>query len=333
MRRRDLVLGTAFLLTACATGIGPPAPEGPTDASLQVDRDRSPDEIITLWPDAPPGGIPEGLVEDVIERESDLGLRDRARLNITHPTLSMFHPKAPGRSSLLIIPGGGYERVVVDKEGYESARWFSLHGITTYVLSYRLPHQGWQAGPDTPLQDAQRAMRLIRDRSVAAKGEPDRIMVMGFSAGGHVAGSLATRFDADTYAPVDAADRWSARPDAATLVYPVATLRLPHTHDATRRNMLGDSPSENDLRKYSIESGPAKNAPPTLFLHASDDTAVPVENSLLAYAAFRRAGVEASLHVFSRGGHGFGLRGIDDLPVRIWPELVLHWGQAHGTFD
>ena len=299
---------------------------------LLVDIDRQPDETIRLWPDGPPGGVPDGLEQHYVSRDNAYGLADRALYEITDPAMAVFKPEHPDGSALLLIPGGGYNLVVVEKEGYEGARWFSRHGTTVYVLSYRLPHQGWAAGPDTPLQDAQRAMRIIRARAGETGVDPSRVMVMGFSAGGHLAGSLTTRFAADVYPQVDAADSLSARPDASVLVYPVITLSQPYTHGSTSRNMIGADPDESDLATYSIESSVPEDTPPVFILHAADDHVVPVENALMAYDAFRKAGAKVSLHVFEHGGHGFGMRGIDADPLHAWPGLVRDWGVSEGIF-
>lgn len=302
-------------------------------SSLLVDLDRAPDAIIPIWPNQPPGGIPEDLNEHFVERENMFNLRDRAILEVTEPRLSMFKPEHPDGSAILLIPGGGYKHVVVEKEGFEGARWFNRQGATVYVLYYRLPHQGWAGGPDTPLQDAQRAIRLIRSRAQLDGIDPNRVVAMGFSAGGHLAGSLVTRFDKETYAPVDATDKLSARPDAGVLVYPVITLTEPYTHPSTSQNMVGEGASLAQQSEYSVEHATPSNMPPIFILHTSDDRAVPVENSLLAYRAFKDAGTDVSLHIFHNGGHGFGFRGIDDVPAGQWPHLVMKWGEDRGMFQ
>ena len=299
---------------------------------LIVDPDRGPDEVIDLWPGVPPGGIPQDLSEHFVERDNAYGLPDRAIWDITRPRLSVFKPEEPDGSAILLIPGGGYRYVVVEKEGYEGARWFNRQGATVYVLFYRLPHQGWAGGPDAPLQDAQRAIRVIRAQADENGIDPNRVMVMGFSAGGHLAGSLLTRFDKTTYAPSDAVDQLSARPDAGVLVYPVITLTDPYTHGSTRQNMVGDGASLAEELAFSVEHEPPSDMPPVFLLHTSDDAAVPVENSLMAYSAFKRAGTAVSLHVFNEGEHGFGMRGIDDAPVGVWPEIVMAWGRDHKIF-
>lgn len=321
------LLGLMCLIWFFASGFSQ-AQYGP----LIADLDRGPDEIVDLWSGGPPSGIPQDLNEHFVERGNPYGLPDRAIRDVTRPRLSVFKPEEPDGSAILLIPGGGYRHVVVEKEGYESARWFNRKGATVYVLFYRLPHQGWAGGPDTPLQDAQRAIRVIRAQADENGIDPNRVMVMGFSAGGHLGGSLLTRFDKTTYDPEDAVDQLSARPNAGVLVYPVITLTDPHTHGSTRQNMVGDRASLAEELAFSVEHEPPSDMPPVFLLHASDDTAVPVENSLMAFSAFKRAGTSVSLHVFETGGHGFGMRGIDDAPVGVWPELVMAWGRDQKIF-
>lgn len=341
--RRVLTPGmAAYLYTGAVVGIRQLGDEpldliisfplAPKPVSHIVDVERGPDLEIELWPGGAPGGEGVTLDEHVVDRDNPFGLVDRAAHDVTRPTLSVFKPQKPDGSAILIIPGGGYRWVVIDKEGFEGARWFSRQGATIYVLKHRLPHQGWAAGPDTPLQDAQRAMRVIRSRSVEDGIDPARVLVMGFSAGGHVAGSLATRFDAVVYPPQDTLDTTSARPDAAVLVYPVVTMKAGAAHAGSRANLIGDAPTDDLVSTYSLETAPPPDTPPTLIIHAADDASVPVENASLMFAALRRAGVPVSLHIFERGGHGFGLRGIENDPRAAWPNLVMDWGREQGVF-
>jgi acetyl esterase/lipase len=240
MDRRS-VLALSGALAACSTPAGAPPPPA---TGLLVDGDRQPDEDIELWPNGAPGGERVTLNEHIVHRQNPFNLVDRAAHEVTRPILSRFNAGTPDGSALLIIPGGGYSWVVIDKEGYEGARWFARRGVTTYVLRYRLPHQGWAAGPDTPLQDAQRAVRIVRARAAQDGVDPRRLTVMGFSAGGHVAGIVAARFGARVYEPIDAADELSAKPDLSALIYPVITMRAPHAHAGSRRNLLGETPTE-----------------------------------------------------------------------------------------
>src|SRR3712207_3665648 len=156
-----------------------------------------------------------------------------------------------------------YRWVVIDKEGYEMARWLAEQGVTAFVLFYRLPHEGWSAGPDTPLSDAQRALRLIRHREAAYGLDPGRVCAMGFSAGGHLCADLLTRFDANVYAPVDAADRLPARPDLAAPIYPVVSMTLPTAHAGSRKNLIGEDASPERERAHSPHLNMRSDAPPT----------------------------------------------------------------------
>lgn len=291
---------------------------------------RNPDDVVLLWPEGVPGGVPSGLKEHLVYRDNPFGLLDRAAHDVTAPSLSIFRPARPDGSAILIIPGGGYKWVVVDKEGFEGARVFSARGATVYVLRYRLPHQGWQAGPNAPLQDAQRAMRVIRSRASSDGIDAARVMVMGFSAGGHVAGTLAMQFDRATGSGAD--ESLSARPDAAALVYPVATMKRPFAHEGSRLCLIGETPSDTDVVSWSLESMVRSDMPPVFLMHAQDDDAVPVENSLVLYEALRAKDCQVAMHLFETGGHGFGLRGIAGTPLEEWPDLIGGWGRAKDIF-
>lgn len=322
--RRAFIAASAAPLAACASA-------GAGDKSaLLVDLDRAPDLEIELWPNGAPGGENVALTEHYVERENPFHLPDRAAYDVTRPTLTLFRSPNPDGSAILISPGGGYNYVVVEKEGFEGARYFNRLGATVYVLKYRLPQQGWAAGPDTPLQDAQRAMRVIRARAAEDGIDPARVTVMGFSAGGHVAGSLATRFSANVYDAVDDADTLSARPDGAALVYPVATMDAAFAHMGSRDNLIGDHPSAALVEKYSLEANPPADAPPVWQLHATDDETVPVENSLFLYRALKDRNIPVAMHIFEKGGHGFGMRGIEGTPLGAWPQLFWRWTKAHG---
>lgn len=320
----------ALSLTACAPQAKPVT--DPVANTLLVDPGRAPDEVLPLWPDGAPGGTAVQLTEHVETRMDPQNVPYDSAVDVTRPTLSVFRAAHPDGSAVLVVPGGGYSLVVVDHEGWESARWFSQHGPTVYVMTYRMPHQGWSAGPDTPLQDAQRAIRVIRARAEQDGIDPARVMVMGFSAGGHLAGSLAMRFDEQVYAPIDAADGLSARPDAAALIYPVVTMREPYVHMGSRKNLIGESPTPAMIARYSLETAPPAGTPPMLLIHAGDDPAVPVQNSIGLYEALQKARIPVALHLFEQGGHGFGMRGLDAGPLHLWPQLVLDFGMAHGVF-
>ncbi|MBU4433873.1 MAG: alpha/beta hydrolase [Alphaproteobacteria bacterium] len=289
-----------------------------------------PTETIELWPAGPPGGEAVTAAEAVIERGDPKGLRDRALVHTRKPILTVFRPKTPNGAAVLLAPGGGYERVVLDKEGYETARWLADRGYTAFVLFYRLPGDGWAAGPDTPLQDAQRGIRLVRARAAAMGFSPDRVAIMGFSAGGHVAGSLTVRFAAKVYDWVDAADDLSARPDLSALIYPVITMDPTFMHAGSRKQLLGPNPTSEQIALYSPDKQVAADLPPVFLLHAADDPSVPVTNTLAMFSALRAKAIPTEMHVFEEGGHGFGLRFTQGKPVAAWPTLFEAFAQRHG---
>ncbi len=296
---------------------------------------REPDAEIAIWGDSvAPGseGLATRLIESITERSPTPELiRDRYAVGITRPRLLVFRPERPNGSALLLLPGGGYQRVVIDKEGIESAERFNEAGVTVFILLYRLPAEGHVQSRDVPLQDAQRAMRLIRSGVVDASIDPDRLGVMGFSAGGHLAGSLSTRFDASSYVSRDAIDDVPARPDFTVLAYPVARMRGPAVHEGSRERLMGAGPDDETLDRYDLVAAARPDAPPLFLFHAADDEAVPLDNSLDVFAANRALGIPAELHVFAEGGHGFGIRFAEGLPVEAWPDLVLAW-MARGGF-
>lgn len=312
------------LLAALSTGLATRA------NTLPATEPSSPDDVLELWPNGAPGAADDPPRETIVERSTDARLRDRAVTGITNPHLHVFRPVSPNGAAVLVMPGGGYQRVVIDKEGYEIGRWLSARGYTVFVLFYRLPGDGWDAGPDVSLSDAQRAMRLIRSRAAAFDIEATRVVAMGFSAGGHVSTSLATRYDAQTYVAVDSADGLSARPLAAAHIYPVVSMSAPVAHQGSRRNLLGDDPSPALEHEYSSQNNVTAETPPCFLLHAEDDASVSVENSLEFRAALKASGVFVETHLFTHGGHGFGLRKAAGKPVAIWPELFVKWAGSVG---
>ena len=296
---------------------------------LTLAADEAPVEALRLWPDAAPGGEAVTVTPEVVERSTDPAFHDRIAKHTRDPLLTVVRPARSNGVSMLLIPGGGYRWAVVDKEGMDCAHVFAGMGYTCYVLRYRLPADGWAAGSDAPLQDAQRALRLVRAHAASEGREADRTVVLGASAGGHLAGLLGARPD-DTYAPVDAADAHTHRPDALILLYPVATLTDPHAHAGSRRELLGESPAPDRVAAYSLEQMDWAGAAPTFLLHAMDDAAVPVENSLMLSATLRQSRVPVEVHLFEEGGHGFGIRLIEGRPAAAWPDLVQGWLARRG---
>jgi acetyl esterase/lipase len=327
--RRTALLGTLALGLAARAGAQAPPPATPDSPHLAA---REPTETIELWPKGAPGAPAALPVETVRERSKDPAYNDRYVFGIARPRMAVFRPARSNGAAVLIAPGGGYSWVVVDKEGYEMARWLAGRGVTVFVLFYRLPHEGWAAGPDTPLQDSQRAIRLIRHRAGRYGVDRKRICAMGFSAGGHVCADLLARFSARVYEPADAADRLSARPDLAAPIYPVVSMTPPQAHSGSRKNLVGENASAERERAHSPHLHVPADAPPTFLLHAEDDASVPVENSLLLRGALLARKVPVETHLFADGGHGFGLRLARGKTVEGWQEIFWAWALKKGLF-
>lgn len=322
-RRGTLGALTGGLLTSLLAGAAV-AKAKPEKAPMD------PTEVLPLWPGDPPGSAGVTVVETVVDRTVAGGLRDRAVTHTRKPTLTVFRPTKPNGAAVVLMPGGGYERVVTDKEGFETARWLADRGYTCFVLLYRLPGDGWGAGPDAPLQDSQRAVRLVRSKSAAMRFDPARVAIMGFSAGGHLAASLTTRFDAKVYDRIDAADDLSARPDLSCLMYPVVSMADGPVHGGSRKQLLGVSPTAERITAYSPDQTVTGHEPPVILVHAADDKTVPVANSLMMFTALKAKAIPTEMHVFEEGGHGFGLRSIEGKPVAAWPTLFETFAKRHG---
>jgi pectinesterase len=261
---------------------------------------------IVLWPDGAPGAVGTEPV-DV-------------------PTLTPYLPlkeKATG-AAVLICPGGGYGHLA-DHEGAPVAEWLNSIGITAFVLKYRL---GPRYHHPAPLQDAARAIRTIRARAADWKIDPERIGILGFSAGGHLASTIATHFDSGKRNANDPIERVSSRPNLAILIYPVITMRE-KTHAGSKMNLLGDNPSAELVALLSNEEQVTKDTPPTFLVHTLTDPGVPVENTLMFAAALRKAAVPFEMHLYERGPHGFGLGGNDPI-LSTWPARCADWLRVHG---
>jgi len=321
LSRRSL-LGAAAVTAATA---GPAMAQNAGGAVAPAD----PTEVVQLWPNGAPGGENVTVTPIVPERSTDPAFHDRYAQYTTDPILTVMRPERPNGAALLLIPGGGYRWAVLDKEGFDVARVFAAAGVTCFILRYRLPADGWAAGPNAPLQDAQRALRLIRAHAADYGIDPARIASLGASAGGHLAGLLAARSDT-TYEAVDAADEVSHRPDLNILLYPVATMADPFVHAGSRLQLLGASPDPMLITQWSLERREWSGAAPTVLIHALDDASVPPENSLQLLAALRASAVVSEAHLFQEGGHGFGIRLIAGKPAAVWPELVQAFGRRNG---
>lgn len=245
------------------------------------------------------------------------------------PLLTPYLPpegRANG-TAVVIFPGGGYRGLSMEKEGSDIANWLAGNGVTAFVVRYRL-------GPvyhhPVMLGDAQRAIRIVRSRASEWGVDPRRLGIIGFSAGGHLASTAGTHYDAGAASSGDAIERASSRPDFMLLLYPVITMaRDSFVHRGSRTNLLGADPSPELVRLLSNELQVTRDTPPTFLVHSTDDKTVPVENSLLFYQALRTAGVPAEMHVFEYGGHGYGLAPTDPV-LGAWATLGESWMRRHG---
>ena len=277
--------------------------------------------VIPLWPEGVPNAKtdlgPEKFVEGRIS-------------NVSVPTLTVHSPAVdrPNGTAVIICPGGGYGLLSNEREGVQYANWLSTLGVRPFILKSRLAEFGHPA----PLQDVLRAVRIVRSRAAEFKINPDRIGVMGSSAGGHLAASSGTLFDHGAGKTGAALDAEKARPDFLILMYPVITMRDPAAHAGSRKNLLGATPSSELLHLMSLEEQVTANTPPTLLIHTQEDQSVPVENSILFYQALTRAHVPAEMYLFERGEHGMGMR--DGLGTASnWHKRAEEWLDARGLLD
>jgi acetyl esterase/lipase len=286
-------------------------------------------QTITLpvWTGSIPGALNSQTVrEDTITLENG---QKRVR-RVTNPTVAVFLPAKPNNGAAIIIcPGGGYERLAYDHEGMDIAKKLNEYGIAGIVLKYRLPNDTIMDKKENgPLADAQEAMRVVRRHAKEWNLNPDKIGIAGFSAGGHLASTLSTQFNK----PVYQADSISARPSFAILVYPVITMKTPLTHAGSRKRLLGNNPSDEICQLFSNEMQVTTDTPPTFIVHAADDPSVPVQNSIQYFEALNRYKVPAELHVYQKGGHGFGLAR-DKGTTAQWFDSCIRWLHESGIIN
>lgn len=323
--RRTFLGGGLALLAASGAAAQPATPfAGDSSAPFFPPRERFP-----LWPGKPPGAPTRPITPDWTMNGGE-GSRELWIRGVPTPEVHVYRPARPDGSSMLALPGGGYEFLSVQNEGMDVAERFNAERSTVFVLTYRLPGEGWTNRALAPLQDAQRAMRLIRSRSADLGIDPARLGVIGFSAGGHLAADLAVSPGARTYAPVDSADTLSARPAFAGLIYPVTSLEPALAHGGSRDNLLGLDASPALIAERSPLEHVAPGTPPCFLVHAFDDGTVAVANSIAWIAACEKAKVPVEAHLLAAGGHGFGLHLPRDNPGSRWPDLFALWLRQHG---
>jgi acetyl esterase/lipase len=324
---RRAFLGSGLAMIAAAAGAQ--AYEDPAIVAAGATAPPWPSkERFHLWPGSPPGA-PRQLPRPLWTTSGDPGYRQLWIKGIDTPEVNVFRPALPDGSAILAIPGGGYGFIAVTNEGVDAAERFNAGRTTVFVLTYRLPAEGWSNRSLAPLQDAQRAMRLIRSRAADLRIDPARLGVVGFSAGGHLAADLAVSFDEPAYKPVDAADELPAGPAFAGLMYPVTTLEA-GTHGGSRDNLLGPNAPAELLAARSPVLHVSAATPPSFVVAAFDDGTVPIDNSLQWIDACRRSKVSVEAHLLAQGGHGFGFHLPRDNPGSRWPDLFALWLRQHG---
>jgi acetyl esterase/lipase len=305
IRMHKLLLSGALLLSVAAAPAAQTAPGAQTPAwAPPIDR-----PTILVWPHGAPGAKADGPPEANMTTAKDRVVGGRAVIrlsNVSTPTLTLYSPKEKNTgAAVMVFPGGGYQVLAIDLEGTEVCDWLVSEGITCILLKYRVPDAGPYPVSEAPLQDAQRAMGLVREYAAEWHVDPKRIGVLGFSAGAHLAAALSNLYEKRVYDPIDAADQLSCRPNFAVIVYPGYLALAEKNFEA------------------NPEIRPTAQTPPTFIVQAEDDT-VHVENAVVYFMALKNAKVPAELHIYAEGGHGYGMRRTE-LPVTTWPQSVDIW--------
>lgn len=298
------MLRYACLLSCAAIVIASPPGLWAADPAAS----NTPDSVELLWSKGAPGAVGS-------EPEDS-------------PSLTIFRPAegTANGAAVIICPGGGYGHLSDVKEGSDVAAWLNSLGVTGCVLKYRLsPRYRHPA----PLLDAQRAIRLVRSRATQWKLDPQRVGILGFSAGGHLASTAGTHYDMGDSDATDPIDKFSCRPDLMVLCYPVISFSSPFTHVGSRNNLLGMNADPKVLEVLSNEKQVTRETPPTFLFHTSADTGVPPENSLMFYMALHAKGVPAELHIYEQGRHGVGLAPKDPV-LSSWPRRCSQWMEVRG---
>lgn len=286
----------------------PAAPETSAPSRAAQLRSYAEPQTFPLWKNGAPGAQGKGD-EDV-------------------PTLTIYLPTRPTKSDtgVIVAPGGSYTVLAMNHEGRQVANWLNSLGMTAFVLKYRL---GPKYHHPIELGDAQRAIRVVRSRAKEFGIRSDRVGIMGFSAGGHLAATVGTHYDHGDKAAADPINRVSCRPDFLVLAYPVISFVAPYSHSASARNLLGDNPDMKVREELSNELHVTPDTPPTFLFSTSTDKVVPSENSVAFYLALHTAGVPAEIHIFQKGPHGVGLDSADPV-LGIWPTLLANWLRQRG---
>jgi acetyl esterase/lipase len=284
-------------------------------------------EVIDIWNGKVPGSIQNDTVKENIIYTKPGAARIR---DVTDPTLTVFKPAegTANGTAIIICPGGGYIRLALKEEGTDVAKLLNQSGITAYVLKYRLPDDLIMKDKSIgPLQDAQESIRIVRRNSAKWGINPNKIGIMGFSAGGHLASSASTHYNDKVYE----SDSTSSRPDFSILIYPVISMQKDTTHAGSRESLLGKNPSQKLVEHFSNELHVNAKTPPAFIVCAENDKAVPIENSIQYFLALKRFDIPSELHIYEKGGHGFGLAKNGGTESN-WPEACIRWMHMNGLF-
>lgn len=282
-------------------------------------------KVIDLWNEKVPGAIENKDYKQTVDSDNNW-IKMKF---VSDPVLDMYlapAEKANG-TAVIICPGGGYSALAIDHEGAQLAKWFNSFGVAAFVLKYRLPDNSIMVNKAVgPLQDVQRAIRIVRRHAKESGINPNRIGIMGFSAGGHLASTLSTHFNEKVY---EVEDSTSARPDFSLLIYPVISMDSSITHWGSRINLLGRNPSPELVKHFSNELQVTGETPPAFLVHSIDDNVVPVQNSINYMLALRRFKIPCELHLYESGGHGYGMGKTTDTES-TWPGACRKWLEARG---
>lgn len=279
-------------------------------------------QVISLWPNGVPDEIINPNYSERVETKDEAGNPTRIS-RVTSPSLTIYHAPKENASgaAVLVCPGGGYAILAVQHEGVEVAKWLNTLGITAAVLKYRLPSSDIMKDQKVgPLQDAQRGMRILRENADKWGLLSDKIGVLGFSAGGHLASTLSTHYDNPVYSISSSV---SARPDFSILIYPVISFKKSLYHGGSRKKLLGTQETPDQIYRFSNEEWVDQFTPATFLAHSFDDRVVPIENSIVYASALNENGVNVELHAYGKGGHGYGL-GTQDTE-KNWPKACAIW--------
>lgn len=326
LSRRNLVKSPLVLATMSAAGLG-----AAVDVRAQAGATGGRD-IIDLWPHPPTGALHPDMPEVVEQTSTSPGYSSRRTKGISKPYMIALPAAQPNGSAMLIIPGGAFEWNYFEHEGYYIADILGRAGITCFVLVYRLAQDGWRDPVRVGPADAQRAMRVIRANARRFHLDPARVGVVGFSAGGFLTTTLATRHAAQLYAPVDETDQLSARPLLAAPIYPVQSVDPAYAYGGVAPSLFGGLPTAAQIREWSPDLNVTPAAAPTFLVHAEDDNAVPVANALRLRDAMVAARVTVETHLFAHGGHGFGVGGQPGNPDGPWLPLLLNFARREKLF-